>query len=308
MSFTADVKTELAKRRPGSEACRLAQLAGLTRACGSLRLSREGRSILYRTESAAAAKCVVILAESLYDLDTSMELTRQEHRKAPLTQVILSGKDADALLYDTGTLPDLMSPTPAQNRLARALSENSGCRTALLRGAFLGSGSVTDPNRGYHLEIVTRTEAFSDLILSSMHDAGISGRRSIRKEREIVYVRGDDVASLLILLGANSAVIRFENTRTEKDYRNYMNRTSNCDTANIGKTVNASVDQRNAILRIEERIGIRSLSSPLLEAALLRLNNPDATLAELAELAGIGKSGMNHRLNRLIALAEELKE
>lgn len=308
MSFTADVKTELAKRRPGSEACRLAQLSGLTRACGSLRLSREGRSILYRTESSAAAKCVVILAESLYDLDTSMELTRQEHRKAPLTRVILSGKDADALLYDTGTLPDLMSPAPAQNRLARALAENSGCRTALLRGAFLGSGSVTDPSRGYHLEIVTRTEAFSDLILSSMCDAGIAGRKSIRKEREIVYVRGDDVASLLILLGANAAVIRFENARTEKDYRNYMNRTSNCDTANIGKTVNASVDQRNAILRIEERIGIRSLSSPLLEAALLRLNNPDATLAELAELAGIGKSGMNHRLNRLIALAEELKE
>ena len=112
----------------------------------------------------------------------------------------------------------------------------------------------------------------------------------------------------MVSASSNAAVIRFENARTEKDYRNYMNRTSNCDTANIGKTVNASVDQRNAILRIEERIGIRSLSSPLLEAALLRLNNPDATLAELAELAGIGKSGMNHRLNRLIALAEELKE
>ena len=87
-----------------------------------------------------------------------------------------------------------------------------------------------------------------------------------------------------------------------------MNRTSNCDTANIGKTVNASVDQRNAILRIEEKIGLWSLSAPLLEAALLRLNHPEATLSELAALAEIGKSGMNHRLNRLIALAEELKE
>lgn len=308
MSFTADVKAELAKRRQGSETCRLAQLAGLTRACGSLRLSREGRSVLYKTESSAAAKCIVLLAESLYDLDTSMELTRQEHRKVPLTQVILSGKEIDALLYDTGTLPDLTSPHPAQNRLTRALEENTGCRTALLRGAFLGSGSVTDPARGYHLEIITRTEAFSELVLSAMRDADISGRKSLRKGREIVYVRGDDVASLLILLGANAAVLRFENARTEKDYRNYMNRTSNCDTANIGKTVNASVDQRNAILRIEEKIGLWSLSAPLLEAALLRLNHPEATLSELAALAEIGKSGMNHRLNRLIALAEELKE
>ena len=122
-----------------------------------------------------------------------------------------------------------------------------------------------------------------------------------------MYLKGDDVSAFLALMGSNYGALAFENTRTEKDFRNYLNRTNNCENANLGKTISAAVAQKNAILLIEEKRGLRSLPEPLYEAAMLRLRNPNASLIELADLAEIGKSGMNHRLTRLIRIAEELE-
>ncbi|MPM42838.1 putative sporulation transcription regulator WhiA [bioreactor metagenome] len=128
-----------------------------------------------------------------------------------------------------------------------------------------------------------------------------------RKDRVIVYLKGEEVAGFLALVGANAPALAFENVRAERDFRNYVNRTNNCDTANIGKTVNASTLQRQAIEIIEERMGLDRLPAPLYEAATLRMNHPEATLQELAEMAEIGKSGMNHRLERLIRIAREIQ-
>ena len=128
-----------------------------------------------------------------------------------------------------------------------------------------------------------------------------------RREKPVVYLKGDEVSAFLALIGANASVLKFESARSERDFRNYVNRTTNCETANIEKTVFASTEQIGAIETIEERMGLNRLPAPLYEAALLRLNHPEATLQELADLAEIGKSGMNHRLSRLVRIAKEIR-
>ena len=289
-----------------SEAARLSQLSGLTKACGSLRIARSGRSVVYKTESVEVGRHITQLAEGLFPLDTTIELAHLSHRANPLAIVTLGGIGVDALLTGTGVLPREDGELVIEGSLPKRLVADAECKKALLRGAFLGSGSVNNPKRYYHLEIISRTEAFSDTLVSVMDAFSLAAKRSMRKERELVYLKGEDVAGFLALIGANAAVLEFENARTEKDYRNYINRATNCEAANIGKTVDASVAQRAAIERIEERIGLRTLPDPLYEAAMLRLRHPNATLSELASLAEIGKSGMNHRLLRLLNIAAEL--
>ena len=181
------------------------------------------------------------------------------------------------------------------------------CRRAFLRGAFLGSGSCTNPYRGYHLEIIARSQAFAEQLLSVLTAFGPEAKTMLRREKPVVYLKGDEVSAFLALIGANASVLKFESARSERDFRNYVNRTTNCETANIEKTVLASTDQVNAIEIIEEYMGLNRLPAPLYEAALLRLNHPEATLQELADLAEIGKSGMNHRLSRLVRIAKEIR-
>ena len=307
MSFASEVKTELTKIRIKPEDVKKAQLMGLTRSCGSLCIGRGGRSVIYKSECIPVSRHIAALATSLYPLDTLMELQTLAHRKNPLSALTLSGEGVDALLADAGVLPGLTASQHSAALPARRLLQNEECARALLRGAFLGSGSVNDPKRGYHLEIVTRTESFTELILSALAAFSLEGRNSQRKDRELVYLKGDDVSALLALMGSNYGALAFENTRTEKDYRNYLNRTNNCESANMDKTISAAVLQKNAILLIEDKKGLKTLPEPLYEAAMLRLRNPNASLAKLAELAEIGKSGMNHRLTRLLRIAEELE-
>lgn len=308
MSFSSEVKTDLVRVKLKSEKARLSQLTGLTKACGSLCIARSGKSIIYKTESLDVGRHITVLAESLFALDTTIELSRFAHRANPLAIVTLSGAGVDALLAGTGVLPHEDGELLFEGSLPKRLVTGDECKKALLRGAFLGSGSVNNPKRYYHLEIVSRTAPFSETLTSLLSDFDLSAKRSSRKERELVYLKGPDVAGFLALIGANAGVLEVESARAEKDYRNYINRATNCEAANIGKTVDASVAQRTAIERIEDKIGVKSLPTPLYEAAMLRLNHPNATLSELADLADIGKSGMNHRLTRLMRIAKDLEE
>ena len=305
MSFSSKAKEDLVRVRVRTKAARLAQLSGLTLTCGALYVGR-GHGAAYTSETLAVGKEIVSLSASLYKLESVIELSERERRR-PLTLVTLSGTDAQRLLTDTG----LLVPVEGGFRLGGAAPETlfSGeeAKRAFLRGAFLGSGSCADPHRGYHLEIVTRTQTLAAQICALIAPFGPAAKTMRRKERFVVYLKGEDVSGFLALIGASASALEFENVRAERDFRNYVNRTTNCDTANIGKTVNASALQRRAIDLIEEHMGLSRLPAPLYEAAMLRLNHPDATLQELADMAEIGKSGMNHRLTRLVRIAREIQ-
>jgi len=305
MSFSSSAKEDLVKIRVRPRASRLAQLAGLTHTCGALYVGRSHGAV-YSTETLAVGRHILSLASSLYELDATIERSEREHRR-PLTQVTLLGRDAEALLLETRLLVPEEDGFRLGDTAPALLIPGEEERRAFLRGVFLGSGSCANPYRGYHLEIVARSRAFAEQVNGMIVSFGPAARTMKRKDRFVVYLKGDAVSGFLALIGASAAALQFENARAERDFRNYVNRANNCDTANIGKTVNASALQRQAIERIEEHMGLGSLPAPLYEAAILRMNHPDATLQELADLAEIGKSGMNHRLARLIRIAREIQ-
>ena len=305
MSFSSRAKEDLAKIRIRTRGARLSQLSGLTLTCGALYVAR-GSGVTYASETLAVGKQILSLASSLYELESVIELSERKQRR-PLTVVTLLGADAERLLLDTGLLVSEADGFRMGSAAPQAVLESEEQRRAFLRGTFLGSGSCANPYRGYHLEIVARNEELARQIASLISAGGPEARIMPRKDRTIVYLKGEDVAGFLALIGANAPALAFVNVRAERDFRNYVNRTNNCDTANIGKTVNASALQRSAIETIEEHMGLSRLPAPLFEAATLRMNHPEATLQELAEMAEIGKSGMNHRLERLIRIAREIQ-
>jgi len=305
MSFSSSAKEDLVKIRLKTDLIRLAELAGLTHTCGALTIGR-GRGAVFSSETLAVGKLIVSLATALYPLEPTIELSERERRR-PLTLVTLTGDDAERLLLDTGLLTSVAGEFSIGETVPERLLLDDDCRRAFLRGTFLGSGSCINPYRGYHLEIVARSEAFATQLRAVLSGYGPEAKTMMRREKPVVYLKGDDVSAFLALIGANGSALKFESARAERDFRNYVNRTTNCETANIEKTVFASTEQVSAIETIEERMGLNQLPAPLYEAALLRLNHPEATLQELADLAEIGKSGMNHRLSRLVRIAKEIR-
>ncbi len=305
MSFSSSAKEDIVKIRLKSNLCRLAELAGLMHTCGALTIGR-GRGAVFTTESLAVGRLIVSLADSMYALESTVELSERERRR-PLTIVTLLGDEAEKLLSDTGLLLSEAGEYRLGEVVPPRLLADEECLRAFLRGAFLGSGSCTNPYRGYHLEIVARSDAFAEQLRAALASFGPEAKTMRRRDKPVVYLKGDDVSAFLALVGASGSALKFESARAERDFRNYVNRKTNCETANIEKTVYAAAEQKNAIEMIEEHMGLNRLPAPLYEAAILRLNHPEATLLELAELAEIGKSGMNHRLARLVRIAKEIR-
>lgn len=308
MSFSSVCKDELIKIRVKTPEQRLSQLAGITLTAGGIRLNRQS-ALFCHTENKNVATHIAALAQSLYRIDALIEEKQVEHRKEPFYEVTLSGEQASALLFDTGAMRQTENGLHLMSDLPETLYTDEEIARTFLRGCFLGSGSCIDPKRGYHLELIFRTESVADATLQLLNAFYLHARKSVRKgSRFIVYLKeGDDVSGMLALIGANVAAMQLENVRVEKDMRNYINRTSNCETANLDKQVVASLRQQAAIRAIDRHYGLRSLPASLQEAAQLRMSHPDATLQELADLAEIQKSGMYHRLERLMKLAEGLE-
>ena len=186
--------------------------------------------------------------------------------------------------------------------------KNTCCKRAFLRGAFLASGSVSDPDKGYHLEFVCEDESKADQIVRLCGDFEINARKTLRRDETIVYVKeGEMIGELLSVMGAQNSYMDFENRRIYKDVSNTVNRRVNCETSNIRKTVTAASKQLDDIRFLEEHGFLDDLPDTLKEAAYGRLENPDATLAELGALMDppVGKSGINHRLLRLSDIARQ---
>lgn len=309
MSFSSDCKEELIRIHVKNPEQRLCMLSGSTFTAGGIRISLKP-SLFYHTENPSAAKHVASIALSLYRTDAIVEEKIVEHRKKPIYEVKLSGEEIDRLMQDTGAVVRTEQGIRLMNEVPAVVFRNEENQRAFLRGCFLGGGSCVDPKRGYHLEIVFRSESVANAVHGIMRGFRLHARISVRNgDRYLVYLKdGDDVSGMLALIGASSSALALENVRVEKDMRNYINRTNNCETANLDKQVVASIRQQAAIAVIDRTIGIRSLPASLQQAAQLRLAHPDATVQELADLAEIQKSGMYHRLDRLMKLAEGLEE
>ena len=303
MSFSSDVKNELA-RLPVSDACCLnAELSGLLRMGGSIIVKNYSMGIDFSTENAALARRVLQLVKSNFQLPIEVVATRSKRLKKNNRYLvrIVPGKDTQKVMELLGVVGDEEGD--------KNLFKTNCCRKSFLRGVFLAGGSVSKPTGDYHLEIVSQSEELAKLILKAMKSLSIIGKITDRKADYIVYIKeADAIITFLSLIGAHGALLQFENVRILKDMRNHVNRVVNCETANLEKTVKAAVKQIAAIEYIDEAMGLNKLTPGLKEAAQLRLDNPEANLSELAGMASgnVGKAGMNHRFRKLTQLAEQL--
>jgi DNA-binding protein WhiA len=197
-----------------------------------------------------------------------------------------------------------------QNNISRKVEELTSVdeKRALLRGLFLGSGSVNDPEKKYHLEILLRDPDVSTYIRNILKEDGINVK--ILESNNTIYIKeGEEISKFLAYIGAPKSVLKFEDIRVMKDIRNNVNRQVNCETANINKTVEAAVTQIDAIKFLQKMKKFDELQESLKEIASLRLEYPEASLKELGEKLDnpIGKSGVNHRLKKIIEFSEDVK-
>lgn len=209
------------------------------------------------------------------------------------------------LLDEEGEVTEQVSPA---NQL---LVQMSCCRRAFIRGAFLASGSISNPEKSYHFEIVCASEARAVQLQALIGAFDLDAKIVQRKKHFIVYIKeGAQIVDMLNIMGAHVSLMNLENIRIVRDMRNNVNRKVNCEAANINKTVNAAVRQLEDIRYLEAVEGLEALPDGLADVAAARLAHPDASLKELGEMLSppVGKSGVNHRLRKISQLAEDLRQ
>ena len=287
MSFSGKVKEELAKHISSARHCQLAELAAILHFCGQYGRDADGTyTIGFETENELLVRKGFTLLKKTFNIDTGLGMTED---------------DFWALSTKIGDLNEAVSPL---------LVKNSCCRRAFLRGAFLSVGSISDPNKGYHLEFVCTIPEQAEQIKELMGEFDIIGKIVRRKKYFVVYVKeGSAIVDLLNVFEAHKALMEFENLRILKEMRNSINRKVNCEAANINKTVNAAAKQIEDIIFLRDFYGLENLPEPLRQTAGVRLEYPDSSLKELGELMDppVGKSGVNHRLRKLCELAEKIR-
>ena len=257
------------------------------------------------TENAAVARKVLSVLKGLAGVRGEVLIGRKTRlRKNVLYSLRIPDQPAvHGLLRELGL-------TGASAGLPWELLKKECCRRAYLRGVFLASGSVNKPEGSYHLELVLGNEEYAAEIHRLMSRLGITAKNGSRKGKHVLYLKGgEQIARFLNLVGAHGALLDFENTRIYKGVRSQVNRLVNCDTANLHKTVNASVRQLENIRLIKKTIGFERIPSSLREIAEIRSEHPEASLKELGNLTSspLSKSGISYRLRKLDELAEKLR-
>lgn len=314
VSFSSRVKKELSQQLSPARHCRIAETASILSLCGQVKIDVDDRlSVSISTENEAVARKYFTLLEKTFNIKADITVRQNAHlrRGRSYLATVTSDQDARRLLL-AARLIDREGQVCEDFSVVRNLViQNSCCKRAFLRGAFLAAGSVSDPERFYHFEIACLSEEKAEQIRDVIGTFGIDARIVARKKYDVVYVKeGDQIADLLNVMEAPKALMEFENIRIMRDMRGSVNRKVNCETANIQKTVSAAVKQIEDITLIRDTKGFDSLPEGLAEIAALRLEKPEASLKELGELLSppVGKSGVNHRLRKLSNLADDLRD
>ena len=310
MSFSSKVKEELYRHVSTARHCQLAELAAILHFCGSIGSGKEGTFLQVRAENALVVRKSFTLLQKTFNISTETKVQREENGSGYFLTVSDPGTGRRILqstrFLDSGgrLVSGLREP------VSRMIIKNACCQRAFLRGAFLSAGSMSDPEKGYHLELVcgllTQALQIRELLLGFEIEARIVRR----KKYFVVYIKeGAGISDFLNVTEAHVALMEFENSRVVRDVRNTVNRRVNCETANIAKTVNAAARQVEDILWLQQRYGLENLPEGLRQMAQVRLEHPDAPLKELGAYLDppVGKSGVNHRLRKLCELAESIR-
>lgn len=309
MSFTAEVKEELARVAPVCSHCEKATLAALVRIEGTLFFSGAGK---YRmelaTDAPSVARLMIKLLHSIYALRTELTVRRSVLHKTPNYLISVPLQPAlEPALKDMGVLGD----EGLQLGIDPSLVDKQCCASAYLRGAFLGSGFIANPRGDFHFEMTVESEQMAKDLISLMEASGVKARIMARRSSFTVYMKsGSAISEFLALVGAHQSALSMENERVIKSVRNDVNRRVNAEVANQAKSAQSSVEQIVAIRKVVSEHGMENLPPALQEYIRLRVKYPDATLKELGEHANppLSKSAVYHRVRRIEQMAAELSE
>ncbi len=314
MSFSSRTKGELARIYSENSCCQLAELAALIRMSGTLQLIGGGQklNIKMTTENPAIARKLFKLFKMLFNINIEVMVRRNPRLRKNnyYLMVVTSKMGSSDILKKVEILKEKDNSFDISYETPRGLLEKRCCRRSYLRGAFLGGGSVSDPEKTYHLEFVTHSSDHSESLKDLINSFQLNSKIVERKGNYVIYLKeGDQVVDLLNIIGAHNALLNLENIRIYKQMRNDVNRIVNCETANLGKIVDAAIRQVSNIKYIQKTVGLGHLPANLQEVAELRLRCQDASLKELGQMLNppIGKSGVNHRLRKIENIANQLK-
>lgn len=312
MSFSGKVKDELVQQLNSARHCQIAETAAILWLCGETQKRENGGCVLkVHTENTAVARKYFTLLKKAFNIKAEISIRRNQDKKSILYLIMVDGQEDAVRVLKAAKLSENSQGAGEFPGISSLVIQNSCCKRAFLRGAFLSAGSMSDPKKSYHFEIVCASMEKAELVQRIMQGFEMDAKVVKRKKSFVVYLKeGTQIALMLNVMEAHVALMEFENIRILKDMRNTVNRKVNCETANINKTVSAAVKQVEDITYIQEITGFEGLSDGLRDMAATRLKYPEATLKELGELMEepIGKSGVNHRLRRLGEIAEKLRE
>ena len=314
MSFSSRIKEELSRHMSPARHCQIAEIAAILSLCGRIQISGDDHySIKIHTENVTVARKCFTLLRKTFNIETDISIRRNAHlgKNRIYSVCVKQHEDALRVLKATKLLTEDGEVGENLSVVGNVVVQNPCCRRAFLRGAFLASGSISDPEKFYHFEIVCATDAKARQIQSIMATFDIDAKIVIRKRYYVVYIKeGSQIVDILNVMEAHLSLMELENIRILKEMRGNVNRQVNCETANINKTVSAAVKQIEDIEFIRDTVGFESLPDGLAQIAKARLLKPDATLKELGEdlEPPVGKSGVNHRLRKLGEMAEKLRE
>lgn len=313
MSFSQSVKDELSNQISSARHCMIAETAAIISLCGRILITAgEKYSVKIHTENICVARKYFTLLEKAFNIKSEITIRQNVYLKSAKTYTITVNDHTNAirLLQAVKLINENMEIEENLSIVNNVVIMKSCCKRAFLRGAFLAVGSISKPEKSYHFEMVCTTMAKAVQLQSIIKFFEIDAKIVERKKHFVVYIKeGESIVDMLNIMEAHISLMELENIRIIKEMRNTVNRKVNCETANLNKTVSAAVKQIEDIKLIQAAIGLKGLEEPLRQVAAVRLENPDASLKELGAMLSpaVGKSGVNHRLRKLSAIADGLR-
>ncbi|MDE6956688.1 MAG: DNA-binding protein WhiA [Lachnospiraceae bacterium] len=313
MSFSGMVKEELSMQKSRARHCQIAELSAIISMCGNVIIdSRDNYRLKICTENIAVVRKSFTLIRKAFNIRTDIAVrTNRGNGNISYLLAVKDPSEAQRILEAVKLRSDNGDIYEELSVVRNVVIQQSCCKRAFIRGAFLAGGSMSDPQKAYHFEIVCAAEAKAMQLRDIINSFDLDAKIVKRKKAYVVYLKeGTQIVDVLNVMEAHVALMNLENIRILKEMRNSVNRKVNCETANINKTVSAAVKQLEDIQYIKDTVGFEKLSEGLLEVALMRLQYPEATLKELGSLltTPVGKSGVNHRLRKLSEIAEKVRE
>jgi hypothetical protein len=312
MSFSSKTKRELTRIEQTRHDCMLAELSAIVHISGTIKLAGKNRvNIEVSIKNAAIARHIFSLFKSACGVHTDIRMNKNPKLKKANIYTVAIEKDegANEVLEALGIIRKTDGGFSINNSVPFELLEKEECRRAYLRGVFIGGGSLSDPERSYHLELVAHNMEYGEALIEMMRVYELSPKMIERKGSQVVYLKeGDQIIDFLNVIGAHQTLLDFENIRIMKQMRNNVNRIVNCETANLTKTADAAYRQIQDIRLIEAERSLEYLPENLQEIAQVRMANKEASLKELGQMldSPIGKSGVNHRFKKIREIALEI--